>query len=129
MAGDIADNVTLLTSAARTTAYDSGALVNDGFKGITVVLDVTAASGTGGLTLSVNMIDPASGNAVALLTASAAVTATGTKAYSVYPSGGTTGAGITQLSNFTALSPYFSVKVAVGDSSSYTYTIGYCLLD
>ena len=116
----------IYASAARTTAQTGSTMINaENAKGILVHLDVTAASGTGGLTLAVKGIDPVSGNATALLTAGAAVTATGTKSYLLYP--GASGGSVT-----TAVSgalPYkYRVDVAVGDASSNTYSVGYTLL-
>lgn len=94
--------------------------------GILVVLDVTAASGTGGLTLRINAHDQASSQAVALNAAPTAVTGTGTTSYALYPFGAVAG-NVTQATSFY-LPRMFSITVTHGDSSSYTYSVGYCLL-
>lgn len=94
--------------------------------GILVVLDVTAASGTGGLTLRINAHDLAGSVAVPLNSAPTAVTGTGTTSYVLYPFGAVAGS-VTQATSFY-LPRQFSITVTHGDSSSYTYSVGYCLL-
>ena len=110
----------------RTTAYTSPTYIAKTEAGILVVLDVTAASGTGGLTLRINAHDQASSQAVPLNAAPTAVTATGTTSYALYPFGVVAGS-VTQATSFY-LPRMFSISVAVGDASSYTYSLGYCLL-
>ena len=116
----------LLQSDARTTAYQSDILEADVEAGVMVFLNVTSASGSGGLTVRVNAHDQVSGAAVALNTAPTAVTATGTYSYALYPFGAISG-NVTQATS-AYLPRLFSVSVAVGNSSSYTYSLGYCLL-
>lgn len=116
----------LLPSEARTTAYQSRILEADVEAGVMVFLDVTSASGTGGLTVRINAHDQVSGNAVALNTAPTAITATGTYTYALYPFGAISG-NVTQATS-AYLPRLFSVSVSVGNSSSYTYSLGYCLL-
>lgn len=115
--------VTVLASAARTTAQTQPDQTNDGARGIAVILDVTVASGTGGLTLEIDGLDPTSGKYYALLTGTAKTT-TGTTVYRVYP-------GLTAAANATAsdvLPRTWRTKISVGDSSSYTYSVGAVLL-
>lgn len=124
------ENIALLSSAARTAAVTSASQTvrrNTRQRGVLVLLDVTAASGTGGLTLSVNYVDPVSGKTVAIATASAAVTATGSKTYIVYPGAVITGGSVTQAIQLP-LPSHWNVSVAVGDTSSYTYSVSACLL-
>lgn len=116
----------LLQSGARTTAYQSSILEADTEAGVMVFVDVTAASGTGGLTLRINAHDQVSGNAVALNTAPTAITATGTYTYALYPFGAISG-NVTQATS-AYLPRLFSISVSVGNSTSYTYSLGYCLL-
>lgn len=115
--------VTVLTSAARTTAQTQADQDNAGARGIAVILDITAASGTGGLTLEIDGLDPTSGKYFALLTGTAKTT-TGTTVYRVYP-------GLTASANATAsdvLPKTWRTKISVGDASSYTYSVGAVLL-
>ena len=110
-------------SAARTTAQTGTTINKDAYdKGIIVYLNVTAsAAGTGGLSVKINGIDPVSGTAAQLNAAPTAVTATGIKTYIVYP--GTTTGG-TQATS-APLPDQFRIDVGVGDSTSYTYSVGY----
>jgi hypothetical protein len=69
--------------------------------------------------------DPISGAYANINAAPTAVTATGMNLYVLYP--GAT-AGGTQAFN-TILPRTFRYSVAHGDSSSYTYSLGYCLIN
>ena len=116
----------LLQSEARTTAYQSAILDADREAGVMVFVNVTSASGSGGLTVRVNAHDQVSGAAVPLNTAPTAITSTGTYSYAVYPFGAISG-NVTQATS-AYLPGLFSISVAVGNSTSYTYSLGYCLL-
>lgn len=112
-----------LPSAARTTAPAAVVLTNlRRFLGVTVHLDVTAASGTGGLTLTISGYDAATDRTYALLTAAAAVTATGIKVYAVRPTQMTASGGVTQVA-LLPIPDQIKISVAVGDASSYTYSV------
>jgi hypothetical protein len=87
-------------------------------------LNVTAASGTGGLTVRIQAQDPVSGNWVSVNAAPTAVTATGTYFYQVYPGAS---AGATQTTS-SVLSHTWRIQINVGDSSSYTYSLGASLI-
>jgi hypothetical protein len=115
---------TALTSAARTTATNSADIVNYNGRGILITLDVSAASGTGGITVRIAAKDLASGNYANLNNAPTAVTAISTTTYLLYP-GATTGA--TQTTNGT-LPRTFRISVGVGDASSYTYSVSYTII-
>jgi hypothetical protein len=120
---------TALALAARTTATNSADLTNGNHRGVLAFLNVTAASGTGGLTLSVKGKDPVSGSYAALVTATAAVTATGLYVYGAgagWPNGASF-EGVT-LSRPVPPPRTFRVEIAVGDASSYTYSVGYALV-
>jgi len=85
---------------------------------------VTAASGTGGLTVRFEMQDPTSGNWYGVCTASAATISVGSSVYSVGPGSTRTGG----MSNYSALAYQYPIvgncRVVVnhGDASSYTYS-------
>lgn len=131
--GEKPDPVTLLKDVTRTTSYRSETLLAKTEMGILVVLTVTAASGTGGLTVRINAQEQPihAGTSAPWFTplnrAPTAVTSTGTYSYSIYPFGANNGGNLTQA---TAgfLPRDFSVSVDHGDSSSYTYSLGYSLL-
>lgn len=115
---------TALASLLRTAQVNSADLVNMGAKGVMVFLNVTQASGTGGLTLRIQGKDPASGTYGNLLSASAAVIATGMSIYLLYPGGASGGTqGVTG-----PLPKTWRISVNVGDASNYTYSVGYCLI-
>lgn len=126
----------LLESAARTasaatsnvTTTNLGNVVKLGpafdYDAITArwYLNVTAASGTGGLTWTLRGYDKASGNFVVIAADSAAVVATGTYSFEigiapVAPSGNRRVA-VSEL-----LPVQWDVLIAAGDASSYTYSL------
>ena len=114
----------LLASASRTANVISPTITNFNDKGITVMVNVTAASGTGGLTVNIFGTDPTSNNGYQLLVASAAITADGEYAYTVYPGASGTSPGVKQTSSMPVPREWYVVMVT-GDSSSYTYSLGY----
>ena len=114
--------VTLLASAARTGTTTTATQTNYNARGIVVFLNVTVASGTGGLQVQLGYVDPVSGNNILISTAPTAITATGIRAYIYFP-GNATG-GLVSQNNQTVLPRSFYVSVAHGDGSSYTYSVG-----
>lgn len=114
---------TILASSARTTTQATP-ITNYNSRGIVVTLDITVASGTGGLTLVIESQDSASGKFVTILAGVANLIVTGTTQYKVYP-------GLTPAANAVAndiIPRNFRIRVAVGDASSYTYSVGYQLV-
>lgn len=120
-------NGSVFGSSARTTAQASSDITNYNHSAVQVILDITVASGTGGLTLRVDAKDPVSGKYVAVLTDGAAITATGTYLFEVGLGVAVAGSGARAASG-RLLPRLFRVGVAVGDASSYTYSIGYTLI-
>lgn len=116
---------TLLASAARTITITSPIQTNYNAKGIIVFLNVTAASGVGGLFTRVRVYDPVSNSAVYLNAQPAAVTATGMYTYVLYP--GASGGAFTQITP-AMLPRTWEVFVTPVDASSYTYSVGYSLI-
>lgn len=113
---------TLLSSAARTTSQTTSLQQSVERKGCRVYLNVTVASGTGGLTVIVEARDPVTLNFQPILTAAAPVIATGLYTYFVYPAAAA-GSGDT-LSINSHIGTNYRIRVAVGDASSYTYSLG-----
>lgn len=114
-------NFTLLSNAARTATTNTALQGNYWYRGIIATLNVTAASGTGGLTVHIQGQDAISSAWYDVLVASSAVTATGLYTYSVYP-----GIGMSSVTmSVSAILPaVWRVSVVAGDSSSYTYSLG-----
>lgn len=110
---------TLFGSAARTVAIAGSVVPNYNARGIIVMMNVTAASGTGGLTLKIEGVDLTGVMLYTILVAAAPVTAIGLYVYRVYP-------GLTPVAGLTVndvLPRMHKVSVAVGDASSYTYSL------
>lgn len=111
---------TLLASAARTATTSSADQTNHNARGVLVTLDVTAVTDTPSITLVVQA--KMGNNYEALLTASAAVTATGTHSYIVYPGVGAASGDVTQVAGFP-LPRTWRVTLTHGDSDSITYSV------
>jgi hypothetical protein len=118
-----AQNASLLASAARTAQTTSADQTNQNARGVQVVLNVTVASGTGGLQVKVQAKDSVSGQYYDLNADPTAVTTTGTYIYEVYPGVGAASGSVTQRTS-SGLPQTWRVLVKVGDNSSYTYSIG-----
>lgn len=115
------DNIELLASAARTATITSPTQVNTLYRGLIIYLNITAASGTGGLTPNLMAIDQESGATVAIGAIGSAKTATGLFVYVVYPA-----TGLAVVDGGALVYPLpsnWAVKIAHGDSSSYTYSV------
>jgi len=119
-------DMTLLASAARTATTNSAPQTNQNARGVLVYLNVTAASGTGGLRLAVQAQDPVSGNYININLLPTAVTATGLTAYLIYP--GSSQAGNLTQATAALLPRSWRVQVTANDSSSYTYSVGASLI-
>lgn len=117
-------NIDLLVaeSAERTATFFGDILDNPIGRGIIVFLNITVASGTGGLTIHIDLVDPASGQ-IAGIANSASVTAVGLHTYAIYP-----GIVNSTADNPITLSRKLRVRVTTGDASAYTYSIGATLL-
>ena len=122
---------TLLASGARTASILSPQQTNYNARGVIVYLDVTVASGTGGLQVQVQAVDPVTGNRFLLNSAPTAITATGRYAYELYPGSSAAGAAGNQFVNqrtAAALPRIWLASVTHSDTSSYTYSLGYSLI-
>lgn len=109
---------TALASAARTASVNSSDLTNYNAKGVTVVIDVTAASATPSVVFTIVGKCTLSGKYIAIL-ASAAITGTGTTRLVVYP-------GSTVAANLVSDLPLprvWRVEAVHADSDSITYSV------
>lgn len=110
--------VTALASAAR-TASANAPLTNYNARGVIVVINVTALTATGTLTVAIRNKDTLSGVFSAILT-SAVIATTGTTVLMVEP-------GLLAAANLVANAPIarlFDVDVTAGNGVSITYSIG-----
>ncbi len=110
-----------IVSGTFTSSQQSADIDNPTWAGCVLYLNVTAASGTGGLTPHLLCKDPGSGNYDDVVTMGTAKTAVGTYAYFIYPCNGMiadNGAAVAAI-----LPRKFAIKISASDSSSYTYSV------
>ncbi len=120
---------TALASATRTTSTITTDISARGFRGLILYLNVTAASGTGGLTPRLIAKDPLSGVTSVSAAVSAAATSTGLRVFHFGPGVGTlSGTGIGWGAASVMLSNTFQLQVLHGDASNYTYSLTYELI-
>ena len=111
------NEVTLLASAARTTAQQTADQTNYNARGVKIGLDITSYT-SGSLTVTLQGKDSVSGAYYTLL-AGTAVSASGYTTYTLYP-------GVATTANVSAadiLPRTWRVNVAVADASSITYSL------
>lgn len=109
---------TLYASAARTATPTAVTVRAGRYKGIHLVIDVTAVTATPSVVPKIEGVDSVSGAVYTLLTG-AAITATGTTVLKVYP-------GIAVSANVSAsdvLPETIKVTLTHGDADSITYTV------
>ena len=113
---------TFLPSSSRTTTQTQQDQMNEGHRGLRVVVDVTTP-GTGSITVTIDELDQVSGKYVTLLT-SAALTTTATTVLRVFP-------GATVTANASAndtLGATWRIKVTHNNANAITYSVGFVLL-
>lgn len=109
---------TVLASAARTATESSADQNNIGYRGLHVVVDVTADPGTASVTFTIQGKDPVSGNYYTLLE-SAAVNSVSTTVLRVFP-------GATASANTAAndgIPATWRVTATHADAQSITYSV------
>lgn len=120
---------TALASAARTASTLSSNLQTLGYRGVIVYLNVTAASGTGGLTPRLFGVDPVTLAVATSATASTAVTTVGLRIYHFGQGcGGASGGTAAWASVGVLLGSQVAFQVLHGDASSYTYSLTWELI-
>lgn len=117
---------TALASGTRTVATSSADIINYNARGVLLFVNVTAVSGTGGITPALQAKDPITGNYGTLISMSSAITSTGLRVYMIYPGASTTGALAQAVQQ--VLPRTWRVFISVVDASSYTYSVGYSLI-
>lgn len=116
-----------LAMAARTTQTNTADIIAPTYRGIVIYLHVSAASGTGGLTLRIQGKDEFTGAYVTLATVSTAVTLVSVNSFIFGGGGGSSGASSPALVG-GILPDVFRIIVLHGDASSYTYAVSYTLV-
>lgn len=116
-----------LASAARTATVNTADLINHNARGVMIMLDVSAASGTGGLTIRIQG-KTAAGTYVSLHAAPTAVTTVTQQLYTLYPGTSSTGGAMAQTVS-QILPRTWRIQVVHGDGSSYTYSVSYSLIN
>jgi hypothetical protein len=115
---------TLLASATRTADTATADQTNHNGRGVILFLNVTAASGTGGVRAIVQGKDPVSGTYTPSFGATPTFrTATGVYVYVYYP--GAAGVGGLDQTSQTVLPRTWRALVQHGDASNYTYSLGF----
>lgn len=120
-------SITYLSSAARTATANGADRTNYSLRGLVAIMNVTASSGTGGLSLKIQGKDPISGTYYDLNAAPAAVIANGIYVYEIYPGVGAPTGNVTQRTS-GLLPKTYRVAVQHGDATSYTYSLSLSLL-
>jgi hypothetical protein len=111
--------VTVLASAVRAATLNTEDLCNDYFRGVELVIDMTAVPGVDTVTFTIQAKDPTSGKYFTVL-ASAAIVATGTTVLRVYP--GLTAAANAVVSDVLPRS--WRVQATHSAGSNFTYSVG-----
>lgn len=123
---------TLLASAARTANGVSATMTNWNESALLLSLDVTVASGTGGLDVRLIAPPPVGSGSPALdVPSTTLITTTGNYLFlygmSLANGGPVSGSQVYKTSD-VMVPRTWSVIVTTGDSSSYTYSLGYSLV-
>jgi hypothetical protein len=118
---------TLLASAARTASVSSPIMENHNARGVALVLNVTVASGTGGLTVYIVARETATVTTFVLNATPTAVTAVSKSIYMLYP-GIAAGVGEVTQATSSVLPRGWYALVNHADGSSYTYSLAYSLI-
>ncbi len=117
----------LLASVARTVETSSATQTNYNHRGVYIFVDWTIEADTVTLTPKVEIQDPSSGDWIELFAAASALTAIGKATYLIYPEAVAAGGDITEIQDL-ALPRTWRFTMAVADSDSATYSVGYAML-
>ena len=121
------DDQILLPSAQRNASTLSSIISHAGYSGCLLYLNITAASGTGGIFPQLVCFDPVTGNSQTNSAfGTTARLAIGLFVYTLYPA-----SGLVTLSGgaaVTVLPSQFQIRVAHNDATNYTYSLGMTLL-
>jgi len=119
---------TVLPSGTRTASGNSADQTNFNARGVIVVIDITAVSGTfaagEGLSISIRGKDPSSGKYFVLLTDIGPYTAPGTYCMMVYPGATDAGAKITSENDIPLPRTWRVEYYISGTNPSFTFSVG-----
>lgn len=116
---------TLLASAARTLTTATALQTNYNNKGVLLFFNISAIPGAGSLTLSIEGVDPISGNTITMLTG-AALNTTGLRVYGLYPTFPNPAAAMAGMTLAQAgfLPRSWQARITAATGDSYTYSLG-----
>jgi hypothetical protein len=118
----------LLASAARTATQTVGG-ANNRHRGMVLVVNVTARAVATTLTPSLQLLDPASGEALTIWTAAAAINSGDvTVAYLFYPSPLADAACLYTEAVDMAVPTRWQVTITHGDANSITYSVSVIMI-
>lgn len=112
------DNLTVLSSAARTATTNSSDIINYNWKGLHLITRVSALTATPSITVSIEGKDTLSGQYYTILT-SASITTVSVNVLKVYP-------GITAIGGISSsdiIPREWRVTVTHADADSITYSV------
>lgn len=118
-----------LPLAARTVFTSTATLSADGFKGLHWWLDVTVASGTGGVKVQIATVDPVFGNVIGGYQFGAFQTTVGLTTGFIYPGAESAQGNLFVASLGLVVPPRFRLSINVGDATSYTYRLSYAFIE
>lgn len=120
--GNIKAQRLVLPSAARTATTKGQTFTDRWANGLRCYLNITAASGTGGLKVQVFAVDKYSGASTAISTGGTPTTATGLYVYELGLSDATNSGNILDCVSRPLPETWYA-QVTAGDGSSYTYSL------
>lgn len=118
---------TILPSALRIATVGSADTPNPGYKGVMVILSVSAASGTGGLQVLIEGRDPLNAGYYVLNATPAAIINVNTAVYVLYPGASGVAGNVTQATSLP-LPDTWRVAVVHLNATNYTYSVQAVLL-
>lgn len=120
---------TALASAARTASTLSSNFSTRGARGIIVYLNITAASGTGGLMPRLFGVDPLTSAVATSGSVNTPVTTVGLRVYHFGPGCGAANQGTAAWGSVgVQLGALSAIQIFHNDASSYTYSVSYELV-
>jgi hypothetical protein len=116
-----------LESLARTADVTTPEMENGWWRGVLLVVDVTADPATASVVPKIEVYDPGSGKWITWFAAAAAITATGTYVYSIYPDSGAAADAVTEVRSYP-LPKTWRIFMDHADTDSITYSVGYMMM-
>lgn len=125
-----ADAIVVMSVSSGTSTQTSQNQTNLFYRGAYIIVNVTTLTGTAPtLTPKIQGVDPISGAVFTLLLAGAAINATGTFVYLIYPNAAAAAQGVTASAGF-ALPKTWNILLTTGGTvtvEAYTVAVSYIL--